>query len=370
MRTFLALAALVLSPAVSDAMPMARGEAMFADGFEPICTTYYVDGDGDGHGVDGTGQFLCGPIPGYATTDGDCNDNDPHVHPGSFDFHNGIDDNCDGHADENSYCDGGLVLNDTDPAQAARAMDVCWGVTQARWARSDGVPNVGGSFWLGYGLLDGFGENAPPQQGERMLALSSGAARRPDQPNYSADLDKGYAVSQPGPEHPLGVAGCPTVSSTARDGIALELDLIPPPGATAFSLAFNYYVRDWPGFVCSQFSDRVLVMMAPPPPEEYHFAGNVLFTPEGNLLSELEVRACTCAGGPPCTTGGFTFQCSLGNSLLEGSGFAGRGATGWMRSESVPVVPEQPFTLRLLIYDSGDATSDSTILFDAFRWER
>ena len=43
----------------------------------------YVDQDGDG----------------YSPSQGDCDDHDPHVHPGARELNNGVDDNCDGVAD-------------------------------------------------------------------------------------------------------------------------------------------------------------------------------------------------------------------------------------------------------------------------------
>jgi len=56
---------------------------------------------------------------GYKVCDGDCNDENPAVHPGAVEICNGIDDNCDGQADEsgNALCDDGNTCTE----------DVCHG---------------------------------------------------------------------------------------------------------------------------------------------------------------------------------------------------------------------------------------------------
>lgn len=72
-------------------------------------TTYYIDGDGDGYGVDDpqTNIESCiEPEFGYSTLAGDCNDNEFSIYLGAFDVRgDGIDQNCDG-ADEPLDCIG------------------------------------------------------------------------------------------------------------------------------------------------------------------------------------------------------------------------------------------------------------------------
>jgi len=62
--------------------------------------TYYTDADGDGYGT-GVGQSLCAdPGEGFATLNGDCNDNNPAINPAAPEICDGIDNNCNGQADE------------------------------------------------------------------------------------------------------------------------------------------------------------------------------------------------------------------------------------------------------------------------------
>ena len=61
--------------------------------------TYYVDGDGDNFGA-GPGTSSCSPIAGSVTVDGDCNDANAAINPNAAEVCNGIDDDCDGTADD------------------------------------------------------------------------------------------------------------------------------------------------------------------------------------------------------------------------------------------------------------------------------
>ena len=74
---------------------------------------WYVDADGDGFGVIGTGAVFCSaPASGFAQLDGDCDDANAAINPGAQDLcstPDGIDNNCDGNTDE-----GGLVFLYTD----------------------------------------------------------------------------------------------------------------------------------------------------------------------------------------------------------------------------------------------------------------
>jgi hypothetical protein len=63
--------------------------------------TYYRDFDGDGMGYSAEEYTRsCGKPDGYGEAAGDCDDNDPKIHPGSKEVCNRRDDNCDGKTDE------------------------------------------------------------------------------------------------------------------------------------------------------------------------------------------------------------------------------------------------------------------------------
>lgn len=83
-----------------------------ADGVDSDCDTMercWVDADGDGHGGanDGLSPVLSCNAAGFASTTGDCDDTQAHIHPGAQEIPaNGVDENCD--AREACYVDGDL----------------------------------------------------------------------------------------------------------------------------------------------------------------------------------------------------------------------------------------------------------------------
>ncbi|HIE47587.1 TPA: DUF11 domain-containing protein [Candidatus Bipolaricaulota bacterium] len=79
------------------------------------CATYYRDTDGDGWGVAGDSECLCGPSGAYSASHaGDCDDGDPTVYPQSYEPNctDGKDNDCDGSFDCNDAdcdCDDGNI---------------------------------------------------------------------------------------------------------------------------------------------------------------------------------------------------------------------------------------------------------------------
>ncbi|MFM7618626.1 MAG: MopE-related protein, partial [Bacteroidota bacterium] len=78
---------------------------------EGVQTTYYVDADGDGYGSNSTTALGCTPPTGYVVSATDCDDSDNSLNPGATEVCDGIDQDCDGTADDgltfiNYYADG------------------------------------------------------------------------------------------------------------------------------------------------------------------------------------------------------------------------------------------------------------------------
>jgi hypothetical protein len=72
------------------------------DGFvdESGDVPYYHDTDGDGFGDPSTVVYPCNPPFGYVDVEGDCDDTQELVYPGSREVCNGVDDDCDGTIDD------------------------------------------------------------------------------------------------------------------------------------------------------------------------------------------------------------------------------------------------------------------------------
>jgi len=75
--------------------------------------TIYNDADADGFGNEGTSATSCEVPDGYATVGGDCNDADPNVNPDAEEVCNGLDENCNGEADDNAI-DSSAYFADSD----------------------------------------------------------------------------------------------------------------------------------------------------------------------------------------------------------------------------------------------------------------
>ncbi len=74
---------------------------------------WYPDVDQDGFGT-GDGIRSCEEQEGMASAGGDCNDNDPSIHPGAAEQCNEVDDDCDEGVDESPTAQQWYVDNDGD----------------------------------------------------------------------------------------------------------------------------------------------------------------------------------------------------------------------------------------------------------------
>ncbi len=343
------------------------------------CDTAEDDADGDG----------------FTVLMGDCDDCDPNVNPNAIEVPTASgsqagDEDCDGAIDEqDAACDEGLLLATTDAVDAARAMEICklssgendWGLVSASWVLPDGEPvpsPFGAAYRLGHGVLDDFGPFVDVRQGARMLALSSGIARRPGDPLFNGhNVNKLFTSGQP-EGFPKESPSCPGVTSgEPHDGTALELVIRTPSNATGLSFEFNFYTYEWPQYVCSEFNDVFAALLWPKPPDSDD--GSISFDSLGNTVSvnSAFLSVCGCANNPPspCLAGaeGKPFLCPFGDLELLGTGFGfdtegeDHAATSWLVTRTT--VPEnEQIRLRLSVHDSQDAQFDSLVLIDNFKW--
>jgi hypothetical protein len=63
-------------------------------------TTWYLDGDSDGYGLDSSAMDACDMPVGYIDVGGDCDDGDNAVNPVATEVEDAVDNNCDGTVDE------------------------------------------------------------------------------------------------------------------------------------------------------------------------------------------------------------------------------------------------------------------------------
>jgi hypothetical protein len=87
---------------LSDAFCAANSGNMFGSTSVIVsaATTYYLDADGDGYG--GASLVLsCSPAAGYVLNNTDCDDTNADISPGTDEWADGIDENCNGVVDEN-----------------------------------------------------------------------------------------------------------------------------------------------------------------------------------------------------------------------------------------------------------------------------
>lgn len=326
---------------------------------------------------------------GFTVAEGDCNDCDPAVNPNAIEILSlpgqiPTDEDCDAQVDEpRDACDTGLAIDDPSPESAAKAIDICkvssgpddWGLVSAAWVLSDGAPAPAlPKYDVGHGILDDFGPNVGVRFGANLLALSTGTARRPNDPDYAdTSFVKNYQSGQPD-GFPKENPACPGVlTGPALDAAALEVQLRAPSNATGLAFDFAFYTHEFPYYICTAYNDLFVAMLSPTPAGQTD--GNISFDSMGNTVSvnSAFLEACSCAGGPPCQVGGLTYTCPLGTNPLVGNGFDGatsgteNGATGWLTT-TAPVAAGETLSLRFAIHDSTDTLLDSTVIADNFRF--
>jgi hypothetical protein len=385
-----ALASLVACSASGKGSELVHGQA--SEGGAPSggggeAGTGEVPGLDGGLGIDaptsgdGSGPVICEPDKpdydedGFEEADGDCNECDANANPGAYDVAgNGLDEDCNGTPDDALIeCDT-MITNvaDADAMNAARAIGLCqtagpdekkWGVLWAKWVMADGTSGMNE---LSHGLVPGFGFAVHPQEGTRILALSSGTARNPTDPGWQSPGGATMnTTSQTPVGFPMDSPSCAIQTANdhaANDPAGLELKIRVPTNAKSFRYDFDFYTWEYPGYVCTQFNDFYVAIQLPPPPQSQ--SGNVSFDVLGNPVSVNNGFLEVCSPG---TFGGKTFPCVKGTGELMGTGFESGGATSWLQTVS-PVEPGSEIVLRFAVWDMGDHVLDSTVLIDNLQW--
>lgn len=325
---------------------------------------------------------------------------------------NGCDDDADGQIDNKpTPCDGSI--SGSSATDFARAIGVCdqaaggkgYGLVKAEFTRGFGRNDAPQAEQ--HGVLPKFGNVVKPREGSKLGVLSTGYAREFNGPSGNepfggeAILGGGGvsygkdwynfgrpAPGKPGngtlpPGFPKAASGCEQADTT-NDVINLRLTIKAPPNATGIKFDFNFYSGEWPAYICSQFNDGFIAYLT-----SGGKGDNISFDSKKNPVSVNNgfFDRCTPSVETGCGEGAKkgTSECPGGPSELAGTGFgvSGKwcsvyqgggnqtsvngGATGWLTSQA-PIVPGEEFTIEFLLWDTGDAILDSSVLIDNFTW--
>lgn len=349
------------------------GNGMGGEGGEPpINLTTSATGTGGGGPACSTDANVDDDGDGATENQGDCNDCDPNVGPGAIEVATDpsnpmaqqSDEDCDGTVDNvaPASCDDNLILADIDAQNGARAVDLCqfvqpgelkWGVLKSAYVRANGTPTNPGQQ---VGLLSDFGPNVLPQGGKRLLGVSSGRSRLPNQPGACGSLTcSGLGAGVPPAGFPQDVPSC-AGDTDINDDVGLEVTLRAPTNATGYKFSFKFYSFEYPEWVCTSFNDQFISLVSPAPLGSIN--GNISFDTQTNPVSVNVAFFDVCQG------------CPLGTGELQGNGFDvwnDAGGTSWLQSQA-PVKGGDEFTIRWTIWDTGDSAWDSTALVDNFQW--
>jgi hypothetical protein len=199
-----------------------------------------------------------------------------------------------------------------------------------------------------------WGLNLLPLNGNTLGVLSTGVAATPSLPGYVAPepgANNGIEVLNPYPDAAVWPAGCDgTAQQNVDDYVELRVRLRAPANSVGLAFNHNFQTSEYPEFVCTRFADRFVVLV-----EKSFGTFNVAVDSQGQPVSQNSLML--VGDGLP-----------HGTEQLVDSGMELVGAgTDWLTSEA-PVSPGEVITLRMMIFEEGDAMNDSTAIIDNFRW--
>ena len=132
--------------------------------------------------------------------------------------------------------------------------------------------------------------------------------------------------------------------------------------------------------MCTNFNDQFLSFVDPPPQGSIN--GNISFD---SLTNPVSVNIALFDHCDPGGIGEFamicqfsfgncppppTPYCPLGTGFMGGTGFnewGNSGSTGWLVT-TAPIAPNEVFTIRWIIFDTGDTALDSSATIDNFQF--
>ena len=184
----------------------------------------------------------------------------------------------------------------------------------------------------------------------------------------------------------LKAAGSCPVSSAVNDVIDLKVQIRVPANAKGFSFDFDFWSGEWPDYVCTEFNDSFIAYLQS---TACSTAGHRTTsrsirtgTPSASTTtsSAYAPPACRRAAEVPTPErprarrgrGSSRARASAAESLRRrrycgGATSTSGGATSWLTSKA-PVTPGEVITLEFLIWDTGDASYDSSVILDNFAW--
>ena len=351
---------------------------------------------------------------GWSPNEGDCCDlptdcdNPPLINPGAFEFPgNNVDDDCDP-----MTLDNAALLDCTPPPLQAptaaddliKAMDLCqfvsevapkpqrkWGVISTSLHLADGTlaPKD-----LQVGVLDSFGASVVPQAGASMASISTGTARRKNDPGFVTpqapnSYDAGTTATAPFVFLAAHNGVVPTAQSCpvcqgptcdkAFDSVDLEVRLRVPTNTGSFSFRHRMFTAEYPARICAGYNDFFVALLLTswtPPPNQMPpspplpLDRNIAFDAQKHFMSVDNATFDVCfptAGAPPGSCPGGTLDL-VGNGYGGGgNGVAAGAATGWLIADA-SVVPGETIELELIVWDALDHQGDALVLLDKFRW--
>ena len=149
------------------------------------------------------------------------------------------------------------------------------------------------------------------------------------------------------------------------DSVVLHLKLQAPQNAKGFSFDFRFFTREYPEYVCTEYNDFFLTLLTDEDGKPLvNKDGNISFDKKGNVISVNTSFFTTCYG---CDSFDELYayypKPYKGKMTYDACG----GGTAWLTTQA-PIEGGQIFNLDFYIWDTYDASMDSTVILDNFRW--